>query len=298
MDNENKEQIDFCTVSNTTGIVSSIQRCSMHDGPGIRSTVFLKGCNMRCSWCHNPETISFMPETLLYPDKCIHCGMCEQGCYAGAKVLCGKRMTAQEALDEVLLDLDYYQNEGGITISGGEPCCQPGFTRELLRLARQKGIHTAIESNLNVSFDILSEILKDTDLLMCDCKIFDEDKHRQYTGVSNRLILENLTRLSGFDIPVIVRTPVMAGINDMPQEIASISELASRLPGLLYYEMLPYHSLGLSKGTVNNMHMQFAPPSKDTLHILADTALKNVKTVYIASVPYGGGSGTGRKTVF
>jgi pyruvate formate lyase activating enzyme len=258
----------------------------MHDGPGIRSTVFLKGCNMHCQWCHNPETINFLQEMLFYPEKCIHCGMCENGCYSGARVLCGKKMTAQEVMDEVLLDADYYQKEGGITVSGGEPCCQPIFTEEVLHLAKQAGIHTAIESNLNVPFDVLEKILVNVDLLMCDCKIFDDEKHMQYTGVSNRLILQNLKQLSTIDIPVIVRTPVIAGINDTIEEISHISMLASKLPNLRYYELLPYHCLGLSKGIAEHKKIKFDTPSKDTLHTLAENALKQVETVYVASMKY------------
>ena len=271
-----------------SGMVSNIQRSSMHDGPGIRSTVFLKGCNMNCQWCHNPETMSFSEELLFYPDKCIHCGMCEQGCFSGARVLCGKRMTAKEVLDEVLLDAAYYQNGGGITVSGGEPCCQPGFTKEILHLARQAGIHTAIESNLNVPFEVLADVLTEADLLMCDCKIFDEEKHRKYTGVSNRRILQNLEKLVTLEIPVIVRTPVIATVNDTPEDILPIAKLAAKLPKLLYYEMLPYHALGLSKGTVNRDKIKFETPSKDTLYALAQSAGQQVKEVYIASKKYKG----------
>lgn len=276
------------------GMVSSIQRCSMHDGPGIRSTVFLKGCNMNCQWCHNPETISFHQEILFYPEKCIHCGMCEQGCFSGAKVLCGKHMTAQEVVNEILIDAEYYENGGGITVSGGEPCCQPEFTREILRLAKQAGLHTAIETNLNVPFPVLSGILAYADLLMCDCKIFEEEKHRTYTGVSNRLILDNLNRLTAMEIPVIIRTPVIVGVNDTPGEISRIAEIAAGLPNLLYYEMLPYHALGLSKGTIHREKIRFEAPAWDRMEALAESALKKVKNVYIASKKYEkGGSNRG-----
>lgn len=271
-----------------SGMVSNIQRSSMHDGPGIRSTVFLKGCNMNCQWCHNPETISFSEEMLFYPDKCIHCGLCAQGCFSGAKVLCGKRMTAKEVLEEVLLDAAYYQNGGGITVSGGEPCCQPGFTKEILRLARLAGIHTAIETNLNVPFEVLAEVLSEADLLMCDCKIADEEKHRRYTGVSNHRILQNLEQLSTLKIPVIIRTPVISAVNDTQEDIFQIVKLAAKLPNLLYYEMLPYHALGLSKGTVNHEKIKFETPSRNTLYALAEIALQQVKEVYIASKKYKG----------
>ena len=269
-----------------SGMVSNIQRSSMHDGPGIRSTVFLKGCNMNCQWCHNPETISFSEELLFYPDKCIHCGLCEQGCFSGAKVPCGRRMTATEVLEEVLLDAAYYQNGGGITVSGGEPCCQPRFTKEILYLARLAGVHTAIESNLNVSVDVLSEVLTEADLLMCDCKIKKKKKHRKYTGVSNRQILQNLEWLSTLKIPVIIRTPVIAAVNDTPDDILPIAKLAANLPNLLYYELLPYHALGLSKGTVNSEKIKFDAPSRETLYALAESALQQVKEVYIASKKY------------
>lgn len=268
------------------GMVTSIQRCSMHDGPGIRSTVFVKGCNMNCQWCHNPETISFKQETMYYPEKCIHCGMCNQGCFSGAKVTCGKEMTAREIVDEILIDNDYYEGEGGITVSGGEPCCQPQFTEEILHLSKEAGIHTAIETNLNVPYSVLEKVLLHADLLMCDCKIFDEEKHRKYTGVSNRQILENLKRIAEMNIPVIVRTPVIGGINDNRKEISQIAEMLSGLSNLKYYELLPYHAMGLSKGTVNNTKIRFDTPSKETMHALAECALDYVENVYISSVKY------------
>ncbi len=267
-------------------IITNIQRCSVHDGPGIRTTVFVKGCNMRCQWCHNPETIAFAPEYLLYPDKCIGCGMCAQGCFSGARVLCGKEMSVPEVAAEALLDRAYYGTEGGVTVSGGEPTCQPQAVSALLAALQAEGIHTAIESNLNCTQDVLAGLLGHCDLLMCDLKLFDDAKHHAYTGVSNQRILANLAFALAWGLPVIVRTPLMAGVNDGVEEIAAITQFLAQhgAENLLYYEFLPYHSLGLSKESENNAHLAFAAPSKAHLAQLVALAKEALPTVYLAGV--------------
>lgn len=249
------------------GMVSNLQHCSVHDGPGIRTTVFLKGCNMRCQWCHNPETISFEREMLFYPEKCIGCGMCDEGCFAGAKVPCGDQMTVDDVFQDIQLDQPYYGKDGGVTVSGGEPLCQPEFARALLIKCRENGIHTAIETNLNVPHEVARSVLSQCDFIMCDLKMMDEEKHREYTGKSNKLVKENILRLPEFNVPFIVRTPVIPGVNDSPEEILSIGTFVSELKGLQYYELLPYHPLGLSKGTgESSFHpKRFEKPSKEQM---------------------------------
>ena len=259
------------------GLIANIQRCSVHDGPGIRTSVFLKGCNLHCSWCHNPETISFSPQELFHPERCIHCGMCEEGCFSGARTLCGTEMTVAQVAAEVLQDRDYYGEEGGITVTGGEPTCQADFTAALLQHMKQLGIHTAIESNLCCSKAVLEKVTAHADLIMADLKIFDSDRHCRYTGAGNELIKENLLSVRK---PLIVRTPVIRGINDTVAEIGQIAAFAGRIPTLLYYELLPYHPLGLSKGIGNQEKME--SPSPEEMKTLAAEAQKHCAQVRIA----------------
>lgn len=235
-----------------TGLVADITRCSIHDGPGIRTAVFLKGCNMRCAWCHNPETVAPYPEWILHPEKCIHCGMCHSGCYSGARVLCGRDYTVDQIMKEILLDKPYYSKDGGLTISGGEPLVQPVFTHAVLKAAQDYGIGTAIESNLSVPWRIAKEVVDVCDILMVDLKLWDEEKHRRWTGQSNSVTKKNLEALAKTGKPLILRTPVIPGVNDMPEEIGEIAAFAKRLSNLLYYELLPYHSMSYAKGSIEN----------------------------------------------
>ena len=165
-----------------TTLVSEIQSFSIHDGPGIRTTVFLKGCPLRCEWCHNPECISPLAEELYYPEKCIGCGRCSEGCFAGARVVCGKKMSAEEIFSEVMRDKRYYGTEGGLTVSGGEPLMHKELTKRLLTLAKENGIGTAVESSLFIWDE---EIFSLCDVVMADLKIYDNEAHKRYTGVSN-----------------------------------------------------------------------------------------------------------------
>ena len=225
----------------TKGLITDIQRASFHDGDGIRTTVFLKGCPLSCLWCHNPECISFEKEVLVYPEKCIGCGLCDEGCYSGAKVVCGKEMTADEVFSEIALDIPYFSNGGGITISGGEPMAQKEFTKELIAICKENELNCAIETSL-VIYD--EEIFKSLDFIMADLKIWDENIHKKYTGVSNKGILENFKKLDNLGIPIIARTPIIPGIG---QGIDEISEFLKGLENVVKYELLPYHPLGNSK---------------------------------------------------
>ncbi len=240
------------------GVVADIQRACIHDGPGIRTTVFLKGCPLRCAWCHNPECIRFEPEIMDYPEKCIGCGQCDKGCFSGAKVMCGREMTVQQVLQEILQDKSYYGTEGGVTISGGEPLAQPEFLSALIDACKAEHIHCAVETSL-LLWD--EEIFQKLDLVMADLKIWDDALHRQYTGVSNGRIIENFRMLNDLGIPILARTPVLPEIE---QGIGEISRFLKSLENVKQYELLPYHPLGNSKRAALHLPAEpFSVPSAE-----------------------------------
>jgi len=242
-----------------TALITEIERFSVHDGPGIRTTVFLKGCPLHCAWCHNPECISFSPQMLSYPEKCIGCGKCDEGCYAGARVLCGKEMTVEEILSEILADKPYYGEQGGVTISGGEPLAHREFTMALIEACHKEGIHVGVESSL-YRFD--AELLGSLDLIMADLKIFDDEQHRKYVGIGNEDIKKNLCRANALGIPMIIRTPIIPGVNDTAENVSATAEFLRTLKNVTAYELLPYHPLGISKAAALGIEMQeFAVPT-------------------------------------
>lgn len=222
-------------------VIADIQRASLHDGQGIRTTVFFKGCPLHCAWCHNPECISAEPQMLFYPERCIGCGKCDEGCYAGARVLCGREMSAQEVLNEISLDKPYYADQGGVTFSGGEPLVYQTFLKELIPLCKKEKIGCAMETSL-LLYD--ADVFRQLDFVMADLKIWDADLHRQYTGVENGKIKTHFRQLNGLGIPIIARTPVIPGI---AQGIGEISGFLRSLENVVRYELLPYHPLGNSK---------------------------------------------------
>jgi len=261
------------------GIVTNVQRFSIHDGPGIRTTVFFKGCNLACFWCHNPETLNQRPELQLFMDRCIGCGACfaacPQGahvidtdsgqrlflrdhciacgqcastCYAEALVLVGETKTVDEVLAEVMRDQPFYEtSQGGVTLSGGEPLLQDEFALELLRRCQEEGLHTAIETAACFPWERIAPFLEVTDLVMMDIKMMDSQAHRAATGVPNERILANAVRLGREAPSLIVRTPVIPGINDTPKDIGAIAAFCAQLDALLYYELLPFHPMATGK---------------------------------------------------
>lgn len=265
------------------GMVADIQRFSLHDGPGIRTTVFLKGCNMHCPWCHNPETIAFAPQMLLRPDKCIGCGKCAEGCFSGARKLCGVERTVGSVMEEILLDKAYYGIDGGVTISGGEPLCQPVFTTALLQACRDNGIGTALESNMAAPWETAEKAMELCGLLMCDLKLWDSRRHRQWTGMPNEKIKKNILRAAEMGVPVLLRTPVVPGVNNDIEEIKAIARFAATLPTLVCYELLPYHKLGLAKGALEGFEPQlFEQPSAEEVNSLAQAVSSMGVAVRIA----------------
>ena len=247
-------------MNKTTGLIADIQRASFHDGNGIRTTIFFKGCPLNCAWCHNPECISFEKQELYYPEKCIGCGLCTDGCYAGARVICGKEMTAAEVLEEILPDAPYFANDGGVTFSGGEPMAQKDFLNELIDACIAENINCAIETSL-IYYD--EDVFKKLDFIMADLKIWNSEIHKRYTGVGNEVIKENFIKINGLGTPIIARTPVIPGVN---QEIDKISEFLKGLENVVKYELLPYHPLGVSKQkALGQKIIEFEIPSKELM---------------------------------
>lgn len=253
-------------MQNNKGMIFDIVRCSYVDGPGIRTTVFFKGCNLKCEWCHNPESQSPEKQIMFFKNKCTGCGKCREVCpnnlkkcnFCGecelycpndARKICGKEMTVDEVFSEILRDKAFYENSGGgVTFSGGECMLQINFLKEVLEKCRKENIHTAVDSAGNVPWEYFTEITPYTDLFLYDIKLADSEKHKKYTGADNRKILKNLELLLDANMQVIIRIPVIGGVNDNAAEMTAIKELVSRL-GSCKTELLPYHAMGKHKYT-------------------------------------------------
>lgn len=235
------------------GRIFNIQKFSVHDGPGIRTTVFFKGCNLNCLWCHNPESQNMRKEILFYKNKCTGCGRCKDlavdnqdfVCLNDAKEICGKDYGADEILAEILKDKPYYKNSGGgVTFSGGECMLQIAFLTEILKLCKQNDIHTAVDTAGHVSWDSFEKILPYTDLFLYDLKLIDSQSHKKYTGVDNVVILENLKTLLKTGKPVWVRIPIIPNVNDTKEDMQKVKDFFDKNGYPEKTELLPYHALG------------------------------------------------------
>jgi pyruvate formate lyase activating enzyme len=261
-----------------TGRIFDIQRFSIHDGPGIRTTVFFKGCPLRCRWCHNPEGVRPEPqlsfqadlcigcgeclsvcpnavhvvtddgEHVLERDRCTVCGRCAEACPSRALEVVGREADVAEIIEEVLRDSVFYETSGGgMTLSGGEPLMQIDLAEALLRAADEAGLHCAVETCGHVEYCCFQTVLPYVALFLYDVKETDPERHREFTGVPNDLILANLRRLHDDGARILVRCPIVPGFNDRPDHFAALARLSESLPRLLGFEIMPYHRLGSSK---------------------------------------------------
>lgn len=247
------------------GIVFDIKEMAVHDGPGLRTTVFFKGCPLRCIWCHNPEGLSPNPQLSRREANCTHCGLCRNGCnhpdcqpYGRCLHVCpqgllsvvGKRYTPTELADRILQDAPLFQG-GGVTFSGGEPLLQGEFL--LKTAALLPGIHKALETGGHAPAPLFQKVAREMDLVYLDVKLADDGLHQKYTGVSNRQILQNLEFLKTAAIPCIIRTPLIPAITDTPENLTAIQQLIGDLP----WEQLPYNPLAGAKYPLFGMEYKF-----------------------------------------
>lgn len=276
--------------------VTEIQRFCMHDGPGIRTTVFLKGCPLHCVWCHNPETQASTPQLLYYPQKCLGCGACAVLCSRGAHrfseehtlvrdlcvgcgdctadcpthalELCGKIYSQRALLAEVKRDIAFYGKDGGVTLSGGEPFAQPEGALGFLSLCKEAGISTAVETSGAFSPEICASAAKVTDLFLFDIKDTDASRLARYTGGDLSSILSNLRRLDALGAKILLRCILVRGVNDTVQHYQAVADLAASLRGCVGVEVLPYHAYGGAKwiplGGRDNGKKEWIPSEEET----------------------------------
>ena len=269
------------------GLVFGIQHFSIHDGDGIRSNVFLKGCPLRCLWCHNPEGLSAQIEIQYIQNKCCGCGRCgyifknmhdlyiksedekqqyAKKCLYGALEPVGKWMSVDEVIEDVMKDLRFFKkSNGGITVSGGEPMMQPDFSLALLKEAKKQGIQTAMETSGFASLEQYKKVLPYVDEFLWDYKETDETKHKKFTGVSNQQILKNLDALYKDGANIILRCPIIPGLNDTEEHFRGIAKRSRQMKNLKGVELMPYHKFGVAKDArIGRMEQkEYEVPSKD-----------------------------------
>ncbi len=269
--------------------IFDIQHCSFSDGPGIRTTVFFKGCNLKCAWCHNPESQDFKPQMMFFKDKCMDCGKCKRVCPydlekcdlcgkcsfycpADARKVCGKEYIVDEVFAEIVKDKAFYYNSGGgVTFSGGECMLQIDFLCEILKKCKENGIHTAVDTAGHIPFESFEKILPYTDLFLYDVKIFDSLKHKKYVGVGNELIFENLKKVFERKIKLWIRIPIIADVNDNIEEIKNIKDFIIGCGKPEKVELLPYHAMGENKyRAIGKEPAFFNSPDNETMKRLKE----------------------------
>ena len=272
--------------------VFDIQRNSFVDGPGIRTTVFFKGCNLRCAWCHNPEGQKRERELAFFKNSCTGCGKCKEickfdlsdcdlcgacaaACMSCARRIIGKEYTAAEIMTEIRRDRLFYETSGGgVTFSGGECLLGIDMLEELLRTCRSEGIHTAVDTAGAVPFEYFERVIPYTDIFLYDVKMLSSERHKFYTGIGNELILDNLAKLLSLGVTVTVRIPVIAGVNDTEEEMRGIRALLDSHGGCAEVELLPYHGMGEYKySAIGRKPERFSPPGEERLSRLREIFL-------------------------
>ena len=265
------------------GVIFDIQRFSVHDGPGIRTTVFMKGCSLRCGWCHNPEGLRIEPQVQFFREHCIGCGRCGgerelqnvSKCPAGALKRVGEAYTPEQLLDEVLADLDFYGSDGGVTFSGGECLLQADFVGHMLQALKNRGVTTAVDTCGNVPWENIEKALPYCDTWLYDIKCADSENHRRYTGSRNERILENLEKLGRTGANIWIRVPVIPDFNDNLEEMKRIAAIASSVSGVSRVTLMPYHTLGKSKYATLGI-----VPGYDTDKTVSQSKLAEFKAVF------------------
>lgn len=264
------------------GTIFDIKEFAVHDGPGIRTTVFLKGCPLRCAWCHNPEGLSSEPQLMVSHAACTHCGACECGnavctacgaciakCRKGLRRIAGYKMQAEELAKKLLRDRDLYEESGGgVTFSGGEPLLQWHFVREVVK--QLFGVHTAIETSGFCPDEVFQEAMEAIDLFLIDFKHYDDAAHRRYTGVSNQTILRHTEALKAAGKPFILRMPIIPGVNDVEAHFEAAANLVEGAKGLIRVELLPYNRAAGAKYQM--LGKEYRPPFDEAPDVRLFTA--------------------------
>ncbi len=277
-----------------SGMVFDIQNLSFHDGPGLRTTVFLKGCPLRCPWCSNPESQSPHHQLMLYPERCVYCGecikvcptgaastgkgcincgKCVDTCLHGARKMAGREMTSEEVIKEVLKDKVFYKDSGGVTLSGGEALMQPEFVLEILQGCKEEGIHTVLDSSVFCDPEIFKKIIPYVDLVYADMKCIKPELHEKMMAVKNDWILENIKYMDQNGYAFNIRMPIVPGYNDSDEIIDTTIEFLKNLKSDFKTWLLPFHAYGKSKyprigmewpmGDMKNMDRSEAEPIAD-----------------------------------
>jgi len=285
----------------STGTIFDIRKYSIHDGPGIRTAVFFKGCPLECKWCHNPEGRTYHPELIFRPARCILCddcltvcpseavtrqgdliridrtrckvsGECAAVCNAEALQVVGREMTIQQVMAEIEGDTVFYeQSGGGVTFTGGEPLAQPRFLIELLSACRIRNLHTVVDTSGFSTWAVLEETLPLVDLFLYDLKLMDDTRHRQWAGVSNEVILSNLRQLSEAGLKIHIRIPIIPGINNDEENLRQTGAFLASLPTVPPVELLPYHNIAEGKYAGLEMNYTLAeihPPSQKQMQTI------------------------------